>query len=83
LKAEILREKVAANKRFGEIGVKVTTRTSAHRLIVSDNPNCVQSRPNFAKPPGRYLQADKSSADNKLENRTLNKILTVRKDIKK
>ena len=47
----------ADNKRFGEIGVKVIAQTSARPLTVSDNPNGVQSSPNFAKPPGRYLQA--------------------------
>ena len=47
----------ADNKRFGEIGVKVIVQTSARPLTVSDNPNCVQSTPNFAKLPGRYLQA--------------------------
>jgi len=48
----------ADNKRFGEIGVKVITRTSARPLTVIDNPNGVQSIPNFAKLPGRcYLQA--------------------------
>jgi len=41
----------APNKRFGEIGVKVIARTSARPLTVSDNPNGVQSIPNFAKPP--------------------------------
>jgi len=43
----------ADNKRFGEIGVKVITRTSVRPLTVNDNPNGVQLRPNFAKPPGR------------------------------
>jgi len=43
----------ADNKRFGEIGVKVIAQTSVRPLTVSDNPNCVQLSPNFAKPPGR------------------------------
>ena len=42
----------AHNKRFGEIGVKVMTRISVRPLTVSDNPNGVQSSPNFAKPAG-------------------------------
>ena len=42
----------AYNKRFGEIGVRVITRTSVHPLTVSDSPNCVQSSSNFAKPAG-------------------------------
>ena len=42
----------ACNKRFGEIGVKVIARISVCPLTVSDNPNCVQSIPNFAKPLG-------------------------------
>ena len=46
----------ACNKRFGKIGVKVIIRTSACPLTVSDNPNGVQSIPNFVKPPGRYRQ---------------------------
>ena len=40
---------------LAKLGGKVIARTSACPLTVSDNPNCVQSRPNFAKPPGRYL----------------------------
>jgi len=47
----------ADNKRFGKIGVKVIARTLERRLTVSDNPNGVQSSPNFVKPPGRYTQA--------------------------
>jgi len=39
------------------LGCKVTTRTSARPLSVSDNPNGVQSIPNFAKPPGCCTQA--------------------------
>jgi len=46
-------ERSAYNKRFGEIGVNVKARTSARPLGGSDNPNGVQSSPNFAKPPGR------------------------------
>ena len=53
----------ACNKRFGEIGVKVIARTSARPLTVSDNPNSVQSNPNFAKPPGRWVQADENTVD--------------------
>ena len=56
------------NKRFGEIGVKVITRISARPLTISDNPNGVQSIPNFAKPPGRYLQPGESAVDNEVEN---------------
>ena len=52
----------AGNKRFGEIGVKVITRISVRPLTVSDNPNGVQSSPNFAKPLGRYRQAADSAA---------------------
>jgi len=52
----------ASNGRFGKIGVKVITQTSARRLTVSDNPNGVQSSPNFAKPPGRCMQAGESAA---------------------
>jgi len=42
---------------LAKLGGKVITRTSARRLTVSDNPNCVQLSPNFAKPLGCYLQA--------------------------
>ena len=35
-------------------------RISVRPLIVGNNPNGVQSNPNFAKPPGRYLQAAKA-----------------------
>ena len=38
-----------------KLGCKVITLISALPLTVSDNPNGVQSIPNFAKPPGRYL----------------------------
>jgi len=49
----------ASNKRFGEIGGKVILRlrsvtiirASVRLLTVSDNPNGVQSIPNFVKPP--------------------------------
>ena len=54
--------KTAYNKRFGEIGVKVIARTSVRSLTISDNPNGVQSSPNFAKPPGRCRQAAKTSS---------------------
>jgi len=37
-------------------------QTSVRSLTVSDHPNGVQSLPNFAKPPGRYLQAADSAA---------------------
>ena len=53
----------AYNKRFGKIGGKVITRISVCPLTVGDNPNDVQSSPNFAKPPGRYLQAGESAMD--------------------
>ena len=46
----------ADNGQFGKIGVKVITRISARPLTVSDKSNNVQSAPNFAKPPGRWLQ---------------------------
>ena len=55
-------EMPAHNKRFGEIGGKVTAQTSVRPLTVSDNPNGVQSSPNFAKPPGRYVQAADNAA---------------------
>ena len=58
----------AANKRFGEIGVKVITRTSVRPLTVSDNPNGVQSIPNFAKPPGRWLQRGTVRHDTEAKN---------------
>jgi len=47
----------AHNKRFGEIGGEVIIRISVRPLTVGVSPNCVQLTPNFAKPPGRYLQA--------------------------
>jgi len=37
---------------FSKLGGKVITRISARRLTVSDSPNGVQSRPNFAKSLG-------------------------------
>ena len=59
----------AGNGRFGEIGGKVIARTSVCPITVSDNPNGVQSNPNFAKPPGRYLQATEAQYANEVENR--------------
>jgi len=44
---------------LAKLGGKVITRTSARPLGGSDSSNGVQSGPNFAKPPGRYLQAAK------------------------
>ena len=38
---------------LAKLGCKVIARTLARLLTGSDNPNCVQSSPNFAKPPGR------------------------------
>ena len=52
----------AYNKRFGEIGVEVIVRTAARRLTVSDSPNCVQLRPNFAKSQGRYMPPSDNTA---------------------
>jgi hypothetical protein len=52
----------ADNKRFGEIGVEVIARISLSALTGSDSPNCVRLRPNFAKPPPRYLQAGEQRA---------------------
>ena len=51
----------AHNKRFGEIGGEVIIRISVCPLTVGVSPNCVQLTPNFAKPPGRYLQATDSA----------------------
>ena len=51
----------AYNKRFGEIDVKVITRTLARPLDGSDSLNGVQSISNFAKPPGRYRQTNESA----------------------
>jgi len=45
--------KPASNKRFGEIRGEVITHISVYPLTVGDSPNCVQSIPNFVKPPGR------------------------------
>jgi hypothetical protein len=52
----------ACNKRFGEIGVEVIVRILLRPLTVGDNPNCVQSSPNFAKPPGRYVKCGGGAA---------------------
>ena len=41
---------------LAKLGCIVITRTSVCPLTVSDNPNCVQLRPNFVKPPGRCRQ---------------------------
>ena len=57
----------SSNKRFGEIGGEVIIRISVHPLTGGDSPNCVQSNPNFAKPPGLYLQADESTVDNNVK----------------
>ena len=46
---------------LAKLGGKVIVRISVRPLTVSDNQNSVQSIPNFAKPPGRYLQATDSA----------------------
>jgi len=51
-----------ATSGLAKLGGKVTTRTSVRPLTVSDNPNDVQLSPNFAKPPGRCMQAGESAA---------------------
>ena len=38
---------------LAKLGGKVIVRTLVHSLTVSDNPNSVQSSPNFAKTQGR------------------------------
>jgi hypothetical protein len=43
-----------------------------HPLTVGDNPNCVQSSPNFAKPPGRYLQATEAQSAKEVERKNKN-----------
>ena len=55
---------------LAKLGCKVITRTSARRLTVSDNPNCVQSSPNLAKPLGCYLQAAEVQLAQVAEKRT-------------
>jgi hypothetical protein len=62
----------AGNKRFGEIGGEVFVRISVCPLTVSDNPNCVQLIPNFAKPPGRWLQCGGSAAERSIIKREKN-----------
>ena len=52
---------------LAKLGGKVIARTSVRRLTVGDNPNGVQSFPNFAKPPGRYLQFRDSATLNELD----------------
>jgi hypothetical protein len=42
---------------LAKVGVKLLPEFLLRPLTVSDSPNCVQSSPNFATPPGRYLQA--------------------------
>ena len=46
---------------LAKLGGKVIIRFSVRPLTVSDNPNGVQSIPNFAKPPGRWLQCGESA----------------------
>ena len=41
--------------------VKMKKFDKCQQITVSDNPNSVQSSPNFAKPPGRCMQTDKSA----------------------
>ena len=79
----IMRNKksTAYNKRFGEIGVKVIVRISMCPLTVSDNPNCVQLRPNFAKPPRRKRQCGGDNAlgkrSGKIDKKTAKKMITL------
>ena len=62
----------AHNKRFGEIGGEVIIRISVRPLTVGVSPNCVQLTPNFAKPPGRYMQAAKVQSAKRVLNRKKN-----------
>ena len=52
---------------MAKLGGKVIARISVRPLTVSDNPNCVQLSPNFAKPPGRYRQAADSECGQESE----------------
>ena len=55
-------------------------RTSVRPLTVGDSPNGVSSVPNFAKPPGRYLQAGGSEVDNEVEKMNTSKTTTFSND---
>jgi hypothetical protein len=70
----------AANKQFGEIGGEVIVRISVILLTVGDCPNCVQLSPNFAKPPGRYLQAKRTQRQRTILQKKKNKIIIYQKE---
>ncbi|MDR2231554.1 MAG: hypothetical protein LBE56_00355 [Tannerella sp.] len=50
------RKMSSANWRFGKSGEEVIAQTALYPLTVGGYPHSVQSRPNYAKPHGRYLQ---------------------------
>jgi len=49
-------EKPRITSGLAKLGGKVLAQTSVCRLTVSDNPDGVQSNPNFAKPQGRCFR---------------------------
>ena len=70
---ERLAGEISAFAYSTEIVGKVITRTSVRPLTVSYNPNCVQSRPNFAKPLRCYLQAERPCPGNTLMKEKIKK----------
>ena len=72
----------AHNKRFGEIGGEVIIRISLSPLTVGDSPNCVQLTPQLRQAAGTLSASGGGEMGNKLEDRTLHRLLIVRKDIK-
>ena len=68
--------KTAYNKRLGEIGVKVITRTSVRPLTVSDSPKLCAVEPQLRQAAARYLQAAVTVQQKKSTN-----IFTMRKKV--
>ena len=62
----------AYNKRFGEIGGKVTVRISVRPLTCSDSPNSVQLTPQLRQAAGTLSasgrQRVRTATENKVES---------------
>jgi len=72
----------APNKRFGEMAAGVIAQAEVKWNTVSDSSSIVQLNPPLRQAAASLDASGGSAVGNKVENRTLNKILTVRKDIK-
>jgi hypothetical protein len=57
------RECLHVTSGLAKLGLKLLTEILLLPFTVGDSPNCVQSNPNFAKPPGRYVKCSELAVD--------------------